>query len=551
MKKAMINNVGLRPGRLPSSSHSEPARALRQPPDSKTLVSALKAENEKLRAVLAESRENEHRYAHLFRAIPIPWVVLDASGALLHASRLAEHLLDLKPGAGKGESFTHFIARSDTVRFLAHLRDCKLKRRSAETVVSVHGTNHGPALHLKTSLLPGSKLFYVLLTDMDHAERLNVREKPIHNEVEYDELIDSIDSIEGIVWEADETLRLTRINRKAERLLGFPVELWLKNPGFWRDRIFVDDREPALNTMARAVSSRQDYVFEYRMIASDRRIVWLRDSVKVIRENNRMKLRGIAVDITEQKRAQEELKAAYIQLEQRVRERTAELESTITELKSISYTLSHDMRAPLRAMHGYSELIQEMWGEHLGPKGKDYLRSIQDSSRRLDTLVQDVLKYSKLTATPLELQPVDVERLLKHLFAEYPAFQPPQADIAIEGPMHRVFGHEGFLTQCISNILFNAIKFVPPDTKPRVRIGTRQVGDQVQMWFEDNGIGIAPQDQHRIFRIFTRIHPVSRYEGTGVGLAIVQRAAERMGGQVGVESEPGQGSKFWLQLKKA
>jgi len=514
-------------------------------------VAALKAENEKLRAVLAESRENEARYTHLFRATPIPWAVLDASGNLLNASRLAEHLLDLKPGAGTGQPFTRFIARSDTVRFLAHLRDCKLKRRPAETVVSAHGTKHGPVLHLKTSLLSGSKLFYVLITDTEHAEHLEARDKPARTEGEYDELVDSIDSIEGIVWETDETLRLTRINRKAERLLGFPVELWLKNPGFWRDRIFVDDRESVLNTMARAVNSRQDYVFEYRMIASDRRIVWLRDSVKVVRENNRIKLRGIAVDITEQKRAQEELKAAYLQLEQRVRDRTAELESTITELKSISYTLSHDMRAPLRAMHGYSELIQEMWGEHLGAKGKDYLRSIQDSSRRLDALVQDVLKYSKLTATPLELQPVDLERLLKHLFAEYPTFQHPEADISIEGPMCRVFGHEGFLTQCISNILFNAVKFVPPDTKPRVRIGTRQIGDQVQIWFEDNGIGIAPQDQRRIFRIFQRIHPASRYEGTGVGLAIVQRAAERMGGQVGVESAPGKGSKFWLQLRKA
>jgi PAS domain S-box-containing protein len=549
MKKATIDNTGQRPAPFPNSSPTEPSRALHQPRDSEGIVDALKVENERLRAVLAESRESEARYAHLFRTIPIPWVVLDASGNLLNASRTAEHLLDLKPGTGTGQPFTRFIARSDIIRFLAHLRDCKLKRRPSETIVSVHGTNHGPVLHLKTSLLPGSKSFYVLISDNE--ERLKAADKSARSDGEYDELVDSIDSIEGIVWEADETLRLTRINRKAERLLGFPVELWLKNPGFWRDRIFVDDRESVLNTMARAVGSRQDYVCEYRMLATDRRIVWLRDSVKVVRENNRIKLRGIAVDITEQKRAQEELKAAYVQLEQRVRDRTAELESTITELKSISYTLSHDMRAPLRAMHGYSELIQEMWGEHLGSKGKDYLRSIQDSSRRLDALVQDVLKYSKLTATPLELQPVDVERLLKNLIAEYPTFQHPEAEITIEGPMCQVFGHEGFLTQCISNILFNAVKFVPPDTKPRVRIGARQMGDQVQLWFEDNGIGIAPQDQRRIFRIFQRIHPASRYEGTGVGLAIVQRAAERMAGQVGVESAPGKGSKFWLLLRKA
>src|SRR5581483_5383256 len=170
---------------------------------------------------------------------------------------------------------------------------------------------------------------------------------------------------------------------------------------------------------------------------------------------------------------------------------------------------------------------------------------------RLDTLVQDVLKYSRISRTEVDLQPVQLERLVREMIAEYPLFRPPNAEIEINAPLLPVRGHEGFLTQCISNILNNAIKFVPPGTQPHISISTKAVGSSVQLSFADNGIGIAPKDHRRIFGIFQRVHGPRHFEGTGIGLAIVHRAAERMGGQVGVKSTPGKGSRFWLQLPRA
>jgi signal transduction histidine kinase len=144
------------------------------------------------------------------------------------------------------------------------------------------------------------------------------------------------------------------------------------------------------------------------------------------------------------------------------------------------------------------------------------------------------------------MTPINLEKLLPEIIVQYPNFQPPHAEIIIEKPLLQVMGHEASLIQCISNLVGNAIKFVLPGVKPRIRIWTEPHNSEVIMWVEDNGIGIAADHLTRIFGIFERVS--KQYEGTGIGLAIVRKTAERMGGTVGVESVPGQGSKFWLRL---
>ncbi len=230
---------------------------------------------------------------------------------------------------------------------------------------------------------------------------------------------------------------------------------------------------------------------------------------------------------------------------------TAEIETLLAELEAFSYTLSHDMRAPLRSMHSYAELLLTRHGSELSDEVRDFLSRIKAGSERLDALVQDVLKYSRISRTQIELRRIELEPLVRELVQEYPLFQQPNAEVEITAPLLPVIGHPGFLTQCLSNILTNAVKFVSPGTQPHIRISTKAIGAMVQIRFEDNGIGIAPKDYRRIFGIFQRVHAPQHFEGTGIGLAIVRRAAERMGGEVGVKSSPGKGSRFWLQLHRA
>ncbi len=238
-------------------------------------------------------------------------------------------------------------------------------------------------------------------------------------------------------------------------------------------------------------------------------------------------------------------------LEQLVAERTASLREAIAQMEEFSYSVSHDLRAPVRAMQGYATAVLEDCGEQLDAPGKEYLDRIVRSGTRMDRLIQDILIYSRLSRREIQLHPVSLARLAREIIQQYPEMQPSRAEIEFLEPMHDVLGHEASLSQALSNLLSNAVKFVPPGTIPRVRLGTEVIGSQVRFFVQDQGIGIKPEHQHRLFGLFERIHPAAKYDGTGIGLAIVRKAIERMGGKVGVESDGIHGSRFWFELPAA
>jgi len=256
--------------------------------------------------------------------------------------------------------------------------------------------------------------------------------------------------------------------------------------------------------------------------------------------------------LQELRRAQEDLKQANGELENRVQERTQKLQETISELEAFSYTVSHDLRTPLRSIHGYANALLEDHASSLNEEGKHFLSKISAGATRLDVMVQDVLAYSRVAKGEIQLQDVNVAEVIGDVVESYPHLRTAGA-IHVEKPLPIVRAHPGYLTQCVSNLLGNAIKFVPQGRNAKIRIWAEPEpdGEHVRLWFEDNGIGIAPQHFERIFEIFGRINPAQAYEGTGIGLAIVRKATERMGGSIGVTSELGKGSQFWLSLKKA
>jgi PAS domain S-box-containing protein len=264
-------------------------------------------------------------------------------------------------------------------------------------------------------------------------------------------------------------------------------------------------------------------------------------------------------DITARRRAEEALLAAKneiarhaLELEQVVQERTRELRQTIAELEGFSYSVSHDMRAPLRAMQSFASFLVEEYAGKLDAKGVNYLHQIMRSAVRLDRLIQDVLSYTRILHGKLPMERIDLDRLVRDLVEAFPGSQPIKPQIQIRGALPPVVGNQALLAQCVTNLLSNGAKFVAPGATPRLEIWAEAHGEtSIRLSFKDQGIGIAPEHHERIFRLFGRIHPASHYEGTGIGLTIVRKAAERMGAQFGFDSAPGQGSTFWIQLKKA
>jgi PAS domain S-box-containing protein len=263
-------------------------------------------------------------------------------------------------------------------------------------------------------------------------------------------------------------------------------------------------------------------------------------------------------DITERKgteaaleEAQVKLKTHAEDLEKTVTERTIELRETIAEIESFSYSISHDMRGPLRAMQGYASVLEEELKGKIGAEEWGYLGRIVAAATHLNKLVQDILNYSQVSRTKLQLSAIDLQPLLLELIQQNPNSQPPFAQIRIEGPLPIVFGHETALTQICANLIGNAVKFVYPGTTAFVRVWAETHDGRVRIWIADNGIGIEPKNHERIFQMFERINSAKDYEGTGIGLAIVKKAVERMGGQIGVESDLGKGARFWFELRCA
>ena len=238
-------------------------------------------------------------------------------------------------------------------------------------------------------------------------------------------------------------------------------------------------------------------------------------------------------------------------LEERVAERTLKLQQMVEELEAFSYSVSHDLRAPLRVLDGYARALTEDYAHTLEPGAKDLLARISRAANRMDRLTQDVLAYTRVSRGELTLEPVDLEPMLRGVIEQYPSLIASSHLIHLRPPLGTVLAHGPSLIQCFSNLLENALKFVRKDEEPHVEIYAEPRGDRIRVTVADRGMGIEPAQQQRVFGMFERAAAHKHLAGTGIGLAIVKKAAERMGGSVGVESEVGNGARFWLELAKA
>jgi PAS domain S-box-containing protein len=350
--------------------------------------------------------------------------------------------------------------------------------------------------------------------------------------------------------------RITSWNKGAERLFGYSQQEAIGRP---ITILIPPDRlaeEPQILQRLRR-GERVDH-FETVRIAKDRRTVEVSLTISPIRDadGNIVGASKIARDITDKKRAERELERAHQQLqlhaqdlERLVAERTAELRDSLQELETFSSSLSHDMKGPLRAISGFAQVLHDEYASQLPAEGQELALRVVESCGRLSRFIDNVLSYTRLKAGDIDCVRLNLSELVSRVIEDYPHVKQAQAEVKVESPLLPVIANEALLMQILANLLSNAVKFVARGTQPRVRIWTERKAENVRLWVEDNGIGIPQNEQERIFNLFTRLHSNAVYEGTGIGLAVVHRAVRRMGGTVGVESEEGKGSRFWVELK--
>ncbi len=239
-------------------------------------------------------------------------------------------------------------------------------------------------------------------------------------------------------------------------------------------------------------------------------------------------------------------------LEQRIAEATADLREANTELEAFVNSATHDLRAPLRAIEGFSAILLESEADASPEERRRLLERVAKSAAHMQQLIQDLLDYSRIKQRDIKLAAVDLHAVTKdaceRISAEIAA---AHAKIETAPGLPQVLGFGPVLTHAVANLVSNAIKFVPPGVQPQVAIGAESVDHKVRLTVRDNGIGIAAEDESRIFQVFERVHDSAQYPGTGIGLALVKRAVEKMGGELGFTSEPGVGSTFWIELPHA
>lgn len=252
------------------------------------------------------------------------------------------------------------------------------------------------------------------------------------------------------------------------------------------------------------------------------------------------------------RQSEDNLRQLNANLETRVAERTAELDALNQSLESFVYSVSHDLKTPLRGVEGYSRLLESDYADRLDAEGMLFLANIRDGVARMGELIDDLLAYSRMERRKLNPDRLDltalVHRVLKHKKADSAA---AKLEIVAELPPLTAIGDADGISLVLRNLLENAIKFSARESHPRIEIGACRSDDKVRLWLRDNGIGFDMKYHDRIFEIFQRLHRLEDYPGTGIGLALVKKAMQRMGGRVWAESAPGEGATFFLELDAA
>jgi PAS domain S-box-containing protein len=379
----------------------------------------------------------------------------------------------------------------------------------------------------------------------------NVRDITERKQVEADliRLGAIVDSSDDAIIGKDLNSIVTSWNKGAENIFGYTAREMV---GTSIMRLIPagrkDEESRALASIKRGKSVAH---FETLRQASDGRLINVSITVSAIKDASGeiIGVSKVAHDISDRKAAEEKIRQLNVELEQRVVERTAELEVANKELEAFSYSISHDLRAPLRAVNGFAEIVLEDFGSQLPEKGLDYLKRIRNGGQRMGELIDDLLAFSQLSRQSVKRQTVNTVNLVQSVLDELK----PQMDgrrIEIKtGELPACHGDTALLKQVWVNLISNAIKYTRGREPALIEIGCEHKNNENVYFVRDNGAGFDMQYANKLFGVFQRLHRADEFEGTGVGLAIVQRIIHRHGGRVWAEAKVNQGATFYFTIE--
>ena len=475
--------------------------------------------------------------------------IADGRGYLRRLNQEWERTLGYALDELEGRSLLELVHPDDVDATLAAVD--RLTRGQPKTkFVNRVRTKDGAYRWLEWRSFPRGELIYAAARDL--TDRVEA-EQALRDSEQRFRLI--ADNTADVIWLMDPaTSRFTYVSPSVERLRGYtprevmrqPVEAALTPESFRIVREGIPPRIAAVEGGGDRGSVHVDEIDQPHrdgsVVPTEVTTVFLTDA-----DSKVVEILGVSRDISERRRAEAEIKALNESLEGRVLERTAQLEEAIAELEAFSYSVSHDLRSPLRAINGYATILTADHGAALGDDGRALCDNIIANTRKMGQLIDDLLAFARLGRTQLAAEPVDMRALVDDVLAAAPG---DGATHFIVGPLAPALGDGGLLRQVWVNLIDNAVKFSAGQPSPVVEVTCLQDGDEMVYTVKDNGAGFDMQYAGKLFQVFERLHP-GEYGGSGIGLAIVRRAVEAHGGRVWGEGEPGGGAAFSFALPRA
>jgi PAS domain S-box-containing protein len=390
----------------------------------------------------------------------------------------------------------------------------------------------------------------VWVAALNHQVRQQTRElrKRFEREAELeDQYQDLFENAQELIIALDADGKFRNLNKAAERTLGITrYDAVEKN---FADFVVREQRDRFRLFLTDAARQNSDKLGEFQIKSSNGRPASLELSCHVMnRPTDGTELQVIARDITERKRAEEEIHRLTNFLENRVAERTSQLEAANKELEAFSYSVSHDLRAPLRAIDGFAKILREENFANADTETAQLLDGIHKNAQRMSQLIDDLLQFSRITRYSLVSSEVNLEQLFQAVFQEQKALQSDRKLELKLNPLPIVKGDTALLRQVVENLVSNAIKYSRLREISQIEVSGRTEKEQHVISVKDNGVGFDMRYGDKLFQVFQRLHSDKEFEGTGVGLAIVQRIVNRHGGRIWAEAEPGKGATFFFTL---
>jgi PAS domain S-box-containing protein len=506
----------------------------------------LETKEEQLRKL---SRDLETVGADLFDYldfIPVAFVKLSKKGIIERVNSAARQMLVGSEHPPIGAPFSNFVKSEDHYIYFGGLKNITATGHLTTFQMRIIGPTDKEEIHthiqVEPKLDPTGRFshWHLALFDVSEARLQNLRLQEVHEQLQL-----AAQAAELGVWNYDLVSGKSKWNTHLYRLLGLEPRDGPEDAERFFEFIHPEDRAGSVASITTVINSPDDHIMEeFRIVRADGKIRWLAARGRIYRDENGRKTRisGINYDITERKNAEEAVRLAQLQLTLQL----AETERVNEELSQYAYAVSHDLKGPLRAIRNYAEFLYEDLTDTLTGDQKKYLEGLKKAVDQGDNLINDLLNLSRIDRVPLEMEAADVPGTVAEVRSLLAL--PDEVEITVEMKWPDFSVDRTLLKQILQNLISNGVKFNEHNPK-RIEIGWQAApGDTIDIFVRDNGIGIETQYREQIFRIFQRLHTDRAYEGTGIGLAIVQKAANKLGGTVRLESEPGKGSTFTLRL---